>query len=384
MKKLFTHLIIVLTLVFSLSGCYLNKPMYNQEDADSVTSKGTEMMQAWLDENMPDAKLEECTAFIAWTNYDGNNHLTDYASGKLSQNGKLTAFTINTVTGAVYFEPDNDTKQKLYEVAEAYFDEAMQSIGIIAESVDEKNAFKCYVMAPVKDGASTRDIPLIDAFDFGLPAGVEDLENYVRNPLARLPIYISKPKITVSDTTNLSAYDLSAIEFLEEKYGLCVGGITIQNGAQFFNMSSQKAQKHTLMMEYGCWLEWDGIELRGRVRVREEKKDCKTDELTVSDIKFNPETDFDFKKTDYGYSWSFLNEDWPTDSSYGFTIVAKKGAEMLNHNYYYIDADEKPSKESTETIWVEIEDGSFVLASGRNGSSLNLCDGKKLVQKEST
>ena len=96
------------------------------------------------------------------------------------------------------------------------------------------------------------------------------------------------------------------------------------------------------------------------------------------------ETDFDFKKTDYGYSWSFLKEDWPTDSSYGFTIVAKKGAEMLNHNYYYIDADEKPSKESTETIWVEIEDGSFVLASGRNGSSLNLCDGKKLVQKEST
>jgi len=195
MKKLFTYIIIVLPLVFSLSGCYLNKPMYNQEDADSVTSKGTEMMQAWLDENMPDAKLEECTAFIAWTNYDGNNHLTDYASGKLSQNGKLT----------------------------------------------------------------------------------------------------------------------------------------------------------------------------------------------VSDIKFNPETDFDFKKTDYGYSWSFWDEDWPTDSSYGFTIVAKKGAEMLkNHNYYYIDADEKPSKESTETILVEIEDGSFVLASGRNGSSLNLCDGKKLVQKEST
>ena len=78
-KRILVTAFIVLICV-CLFGCYPNKPMYNQEDANSVASKGAEMMQAWLDENMTDAKLEECDAFIAWTNYDGNNYLTDYAS----------------------------------------------------------------------------------------------------------------------------------------------------------------------------------------------------------------------------------------------------------------------------------------------------------------
>lgn len=378
MKKLFTHIIIVLTLVFSLSGCYPNKPMYNQEDANSVTSKGAEMMQAWLDENMTDAKLEECEAFITWTNYDGNNYLTDYASGKLSKNGKQTSFTINTVTGALYFEPDDETKQKMDKVVEAYFDEALKSIGIVAESVDEGRAFKCHVMAPARDGDSITEIPWTNAFDFGIPAGVKDLDSYVRNPQTRLPIYISTPEISVSSDTNLSAYDLAAIEALNDKYGLCVGEITMQNTTQFFNMAIHNNQKRALFMEYGCWLKSYGFELHGRVHVREEKKDCETNELTVSDLKFTPETDLIFEKTDYGYCWSFLNENWPDDSSYGFTIVAEKGAEILNNDYYNVN--EKPTDERRQTVWLEREDGSYVLASAKNGSSLHLCEGEKLIR----
>lgn len=79
MKKLLIFIALVFSMTVCLSGCYPNKEMFEQENADRVTAKGIEMMQVWLDENMPDAKLEECSAFISWTSYDGNRYLTDYS-----------------------------------------------------------------------------------------------------------------------------------------------------------------------------------------------------------------------------------------------------------------------------------------------------------------
>ena len=381
MKKLFMFILSVLTLTICLSGCYPNKKMYHQEDADKVTAKGTEMMQVWLDENMPDATLEECTAFIAWTNYDGNKYLTDYASGQISQNGKKKTFTIHTVTGAVYFEMDADTRQKLSKIVESYFDEAIESIGIVPENVDEGYAFQCYVMAPAKDGESTTEVPWVYSFDFGLPAGVEDLNAFVRNPQSRLPIYVKTPNFTVSDTTDLSAYDLVAMETLEEEYGFHIGSMSINNVDQHFQKNDYRGKTCTELWEYGCWYKADGFELFGMVYERSEERTIKTNELTVSDIKFNPETDLLFEQMSYGYRWSVFNEDWLSD--YSFVLRAYKGAEILNSDFYYLDTKENPSAKSPETIWLE-RDGYYVLASAANHSPLKLYDDKKLVRKNQT
>lgn len=381
MKKLLIFILSVLTLTICLSGCYPNKKMYDQEDADKVSAKGTEMMQVWLDENMPDATLEECTAFIAWTNYDGNKYLTDYASGQISQNGKKKTFTIHTVTGAVYFEMDADTRQKFSKIVESYFDEAIEAIGIVPETVDEGYAFQCYVMAPVKEGESTMEVPWVYSFDFGLPAGVEDLNAFVRNPQSRLPIYVNKPNFTVSDTTDLSAYDLVAMETLEEEYGFHIGSMSINNVVQHFQTNDYRGKMCTELWEYGCWYKADGFELFGMVHERNEERSIETNELTVSDIKFNPETDLLFEQMSYGYRWSVLNEDWSSD--YSFVLRANKGAEILNSDFYYLDTKESPSAKSPETIWMEL-DGYYVLASAANHSPLKLYDDKKLVRKSQT
>ncbi len=377
MKKLFLFIALVMALGVCLSGCYLMKEMYSPEDSDRVAAKGTEMMQVWLDENMPDAKLEDCTAFIAWTRFDGNNYLTDYASGQISQNGEKTTFTINTVTGAVYFEMDANTRQKFEEIVESYFDEVIETIGIIPESVDEGYAFQCNVMAPTKDGDSTTEVPWVYSFDFGLPAGVEDLEAFVRNPQSRLPIYISKPETTVSDATDLSAYDLATMEKLEDEYGLHIGSMHIENSYQYFNKIDKWDETRTSLWEYGCWLEADGYELYGRVHEREEVRDIETNEVTVSDQKANPETDLFFEQTDYGFRCSLQKKDLDVS----LIIKAYEGAEILNYDYYYCDIEENPSDESLETIWLE-RNGYYVLASGTNHSALQLYDGKKLVRKE--
>lgn len=236
------------------------------------------------------------------------------------------------MTGAVYFEMDADTRQKLNEIAEYYFDEAIEAIGIVPESVDEGYAFQCYIMAPAKDGESTTEVSWVYSFDFGLPAGVEDLNAFVRNPQSRLPIYVKKPDFTVSDTTDLSAYDLIAMETLEDEYGLHIGSMSIDNGDQHFQKIDHRDKTQTKLWEYGCWFKADEFELFGIVHERGEVRKIKTNELTVSDIKYNPETDLVFEQTDYGYRWSVLNEDWP--SGYAFVLIAYKGAEILNYLYF--------------------------------------------------
>jgi hypothetical protein len=79
MKKVFAGLVILLSAVLCLSGCEDNKIDDGLEK--QVTEKGKEMMQAWVDENMPGAELENCKAYIDYAPGPGR-YLTDYASGR--------------------------------------------------------------------------------------------------------------------------------------------------------------------------------------------------------------------------------------------------------------------------------------------------------------
>ena len=382
MKKLLTILALMLTLCSCLSGCYLNRPMYDQKDADQVAAKGREMMQTWLDENMSDARLEECTAYLVRTRYDGNHYLTDYASGRIRLDGETKVFTIHTVSGEVYFEMDAVTKQTLNETAEAYFFEAMETIGIIPESEDEGYAFQSHVIAPVKDGPSSAIVPWVHAFDFGLPAGVEDLETFVRTPESRPPIYVSPPPMTVSDFTDLSCYDLAAMQTLENAYGLHID-LEIKNSDQIFTKSQYENQIRVRLLESGDWLDADGIRLYGWMRNRTEALERETNETTVSDWKANPETDLLFEQTDVGYRLSLLN----SPPGISLTLTAYEGAEILNYDFYQLDEHndspkKHPSNQGRETIWVKQQDGSYLLANSSNQSALPLCHGDILVRKK--
>ena len=141
-----------------LGGCYRLKPMYEQADADLVASTGTKMMGEWLHEQMPEAELLTCEPFIAFSYYDTNEYLTDYATGRVKRGGEESTFTIHTVTGAVYFEADAETAKKLDEITEDYLYEMM---GITPENSEEEYKFNCYVSAPVKDGDSARAVPWV-------------------------------------------------------------------------------------------------------------------------------------------------------------------------------------------------------------------------------
>ena len=231
MKKMIKMFAVLLASVVCLSGCFMPKAMYEQADADRVTAKGNEMMRAWLAENMPDAELTECDAYIVMPLYDGNEYLSDYASGYIRTGEKNKGFMINTVTGAVYFDTDLETHAKLNEAAKVY----IQEITGLDVCETENAYFQCTVMVPVRDGDSENVIPGVEYFGpnwFGvdvLPAGTdtENLDAFVRDPASR-PKLLIEAKFMLPEGADPTAYDSEAIaKMLEEEYGLYIKKLRI-------------------------------------------------------------------------------------------------------------------------------------------------------------
>ena len=231
MKKRIKLLAVLFASAVCLSGCFMPDTMYEQADADQVTAKGRDMMQAWLAENLPDAELSECAAYVAMTLYDGNEYLSDYASGDIRIGEKNTRFMINTVTGAVYFENNPDTQAKLNEAAEAYIQEIT---GLVTDKTGDYY-FLCNVMVPVREGDSVNEIPGVEYFGshwFGvyvLPAGTdtENLDAFVRDPASR-PMLEIYGNFLLPEGADPSEYDLNAIQKqLKEEHGLQFKGLLI-------------------------------------------------------------------------------------------------------------------------------------------------------------
>ena len=220
-RKLFAILFLS---VLCLSGCFMPKLMYEQAEADLVTAKGRELMQAWLAQHMPEAELTDCAAYIAMPLSDGNEYLTDYAQGYIRNDEKNTEFMVNTVSGAVYLGPDAQTQTKLNEAAKTYVEEIT---GLIA---DENHSFLCTTMVPVRDGASVNEIPGVEYFGsdwFGvymLPAGTdtENLDAFVRDPSSR-PMLEIHGYFLLPEGADITEYDLDAMkQQLKEEYGLFI------------------------------------------------------------------------------------------------------------------------------------------------------------------
>lgn len=379
MKHRFLLITIVFVMICSLAAC----ENYKQEDADRITETGTEMMQIWLDENMPDAEMIECSAFINNITYSSREYLFNYATGSIAINGEKIVFAINTVTGDVYFENDQMAEEKLNEVAADFLYETM---GITPTGDD--NSFECYVLAPFStENQEIKAYQFNYGFDFGLPAGVDDLYAFVRNPASRPLLYV-QANITLSDETDLAMYDFAAFDKLSQDCGMLFGYISVENSTQTSKRATKDWMTNASYYEYGPWIEQDGIYITGRVRVREEERNDLTEDMDASDRRFNPQQDLVFEKTDTGYRYYLPNEDWQE----GFYIYAHENAEMLKYNYlkYFSEdvsgfiegKDDFDETEGTELIWRELSNGDYVLSSKKNDASEYFSHAGKLERVE--
>ena len=222
-KNIF-RIAVLLTIVGCLAGCVPQKPMYEPADADQVAAEGSEIMQAWLAEYLPDAELTECEAYMVNPLRGRGEYLTDYAEGYIRSGETTTGFMVNTVSGAVYFKTDSETQAKLNEAAESYIREIT---GLSADRTGDRY-FLCNVMLPVRDGDSVNEIPGVEYFGaywYGvcvLPAGTdtENLDAFVRDPQSR-PMLEIMGYFTLPEGADPTDYDPEEIKKqLEEEHGL--------------------------------------------------------------------------------------------------------------------------------------------------------------------
>ena len=341
MKK--THLLLMLlcAAVLSLTGCDEKKPSAEEEKAAAL--KGEEMMRTWLSENMPGAELESCDVYVDYVP-GGKNYMTDYACGSILKDGEKTHFAVNTVTGAVYLD---EKEEELEQAAAAYLYETM---GIVPKPL----TFSCTVMAPARDGGSTTKT-FNDSFNFGIPAGTEDLDAFVRHPESRPPLQISA-ELRVPDDTDLFDFDLAGLEKLCEDCGMFFQNLDMYNTDQEF---SSLWSRETYTKQFGR-IEKEGLQLHCVLRRREEIRDRKTKELTVSDLRMDPDKDLILEKTESGFRYSCPDK----DLDYGFRIYAEADSGYPEHDYLYREVETKSDGKTSESAallmtWAEQKDGSY-------------------------
>ena len=156
---------------------------------------------------------------------------------------------------------------------------------------------------------------------------------------------------------------------------MLLGFISIENGTQVSKRMTREWITKATFYEYGRWIEQNGVYLTGNIRVREEERDDLTNEMAVSDRRFDPQQDLVFEETETGYRYYLPNEDWKE----GFYIRAQEGAEMLKNNYiryFYGDvADfvdgkyDSDEQKGVELIWRQLYNGDYVLVSKKDGVS---------------
>ncbi len=387
MKKRLLSLALVLFVSIPLSGC-LGRKMYKPKEADRIVDKTSEVIQAWIDHNLPEATLGTCTAYDILTT-DFKRYLTDFGQGFIyTSDGNLIRFTVNTVSGEIYFDRNIE---RLNSAAQKYFCEVM---GFTPKN-GEESYFSCISMVPISSEESNRVIPGIEyLYVDGIPEPMTvpefDMDAYVRNPKYRQKLCLAKANLVVSDDIDLSRYNLSVMEQLGEKCGMQIGSLVVKNKNQYFKMQTPKyddflapdyaEQTGTSFRETGILLEGECFRICGQIRERIESVDADTNQQTVTDRQFEPTKDFVFEKTETGYRYINRIEEW----DYTFTVLADEGAEILKHDYIFYPVPDDRYEEfivgkydvrfnmdvGIKTAWEKQEDGTYRLVSADNASCL--------------
>ena len=104
----------------------------------------------------------------------------------------------------------------------------------------------------------------------------------------------------------------------------------------------------------------EGLLLHCVLRRREEMRDRKTKELTVSDLRMDPDKDLIVEKTENGFRYSCPDK----DLDYGFRVYAEADSGYPEHDYLYREVETTSDGKTSENAallmtWEKQEDGSY-------------------------
>ena len=333
-KKRFLLLgIILLSLSMLLcTGC--ERQRYKDEDAEAVTQRGREVIQAWIEEKLPGAEIltVDCDVFQYPS---GPSYLTGYVNGDLAWGGDRREFTVNTQTGQVYFVSDMD---EFAELARDFIYEAMSledpiTVREYEVALELPNAYEGKSRSETLGDTTLTSYVLPAEIAMLLSDGTEEgkdaVVSYIRAPENRDALNL-RLRADVGDSIELREYDLERIRSIEEDYGLKISGFAFSNSDEEVNGSSR-------LTEYRLW-EWADLE-EFQLRVLRElysdnRNASKAGKISREHYLFDS-GDILLENKPEGYS--FLYRKGGTEPQ--FYVYAKDGATLLSHGFYAEDED---------------------------------------------
>ena len=334
------------TILLSLSallcaGC--ERQRYQDEDAEAVTQRGREIIQAWVEEKLPGAEIlsVDCDVFQYPS---GPSYLTGYVNGDLACGGDRREFTVNTQTGQVYFVSD---MEEFAELARDYVYEAMSleepvSVREYEVALELPNAYEGKRRSDTL-GETTLTSYVLPAeiallLSDGTEEGKDAVVSYIRAPENRDALNL-RLRADVGDSMELRAYDLERIRSIEADYGLKISGFAFSNSNEEVNGSSR-------LTEYRLW-EWAGRE-EFQLRVLRElysdvRDSSRAGKISREHYLFDS-GDIRLENTPEGCR--FLYRQGGTEPQ--FYVYAKDGATILSYGF---DAEYEDIENPYELHW---------------------------------
>ena len=331
MKKT-NALLALLALLLCLAGCFGRQ--YSEKEETAVRQKGEQMMREWLARTYPEAELVSVEPYVSHNLGVAPYELTDAIYGTFRSGGGEQSCWLDTASGVVYFEQDEETAEQLRELCAAYAAEAL-GFGDGCEINGNVSAY-------IDIGASSASDapPDILPADFVRSGGT--LEDFVRSPKER-------PAITVDFTCRVpDAFDVSSITFAQTRrilseYGLLLDRVTAEGGDEYAELRAGRVTYQRMefrdLSDFRVWMP---------VYERVEKLDGSTGKVETTTVERDAGRDITIERAEDGfYKPEFPNGWFPAQ------LYACEGSEMPRHTYYYVSDNDK----IVELEWQETERG---------------------------
>ncbi len=341
-KRLLLLGIILLSLsVLLCTGC--ERQRYKDEDAEAVTQRGREIIQAWIEEKLPGAEIltVDCDVFQYPS---GPSYLTGYVNGTVASGSDRIEFTVNTQTGQVYFVSD---MEEFAELAREFIYEAMSledpiSVREYEVLLELPNAYEGKRSSETLGDTTFTSWVLPAEIALLLSDGTEEgkdaVVSYIRTPENRDALNL-RLRADVGDSMELRAYDLERIQSIEADYGLKISGFAFSDSNEEVNGSSH-------LTEYRLW-EWyeqEEFQLRVLKELYSDIRDASRAGKISREHYLFDSSDILLENTPEGYR--FLYRKGGTEPQ--FYVYAKDGATILSHGFY---ADYEDMENQYELHW---------------------------------
>ncbi len=391
-KRLFTVLLLVLSVLCALSGCH--GPQYKEDEKEELEKHGEALMQAWLDVHLENSKVLSSEADI-YMYPSGPHYLTDFVAGTFSDGGNVRDYLINTKTNAVYLVSDASL---LSDVCLDYAFEIMELEGLrdacrVSSSAaamwlpDRGNSYAGRektnqgTWMPGELTLSLEEAAEEAGNETGNDGQLKVLESFVRSPEGRDPIEFGAA-IQVPEEVDLEKFGMAYWVKQQEKKGIVFQNIylsdTFENVSTYSGRTSYERYSFRtiedpdirIFMKDAYWVEKNG-----------------KDGIEVVEGKENDLSDLSFVKTENGYLVTFPDYDHIFD----FSIYAEEGSEFLKHEYHsHEDREAYLSPGSTiggnryfehDLYWKEAGEDGYLLTD-ENGRRKMFLGGEELIPRD--